>query len=656
MYEVIFIFFVFSVLAIWAGLYIRNYANFKLKGLNKSKFLYPNEFLFDSIPSIFPTVGILLTAAGIVYGLKGFNKDFDKDKIMELLSGIRYSFIATILGLMLLLLFQKLTERIKRKIEELENKDNKNFNQNPMEGLKEAISSLGMVNIQLQQSIMQHQTTMVELLNRNTNLIIDTQKEIKTALEVSNNNFLGFSDKSFKELSVTKKNINNKIDTISSRFIKIIEDSSTELTQTQQALKSSINEATVAIIKKVEDSSAEFTQSQNALKSSINETTASIIKKIKDSSSELTETQKALNSSIIETSSKLNEKIEGGLNSITDTQVNLKNVLIESSENIGNNLTEGLQGIQSVQAVFNDTVQERSDTLNGVLQAGFSNLYTNQNEQNERLDSLITENHQRTGTLIGLNEQVLASSLANNEIFETKFTEFITLLQENNTKGLAEAMNKVTEDFNQQMTGLIEKLVQENFSQLNESVQNLNTWQQENKENLNALSAHYQQTTELFSHSSEVLKEVANNTKLLVNDESKLNELIKQLSAIMIDDTKFSSITNKLTQTVELVESSTKLYEETSSKLNKWVVNEYEFKQGVELLIKNLEEFKDFNSGVWDNYRKEMQEAVKIIKETTSSLDNSVENLNSEFYERLSATFENLDNLILTHATKERDE
>ena len=627
MYEVIFIFFVFSVLAIWAGLYIRNYANFKLKGLNKSKFLYPNDFLFDSIPSIFPTVGILLTAAGIVYGLKGFNKDFDKDKIMELLSGIRYSFIATILGLMLLLLFQKLTERIKRKIEESENKDNKNFNQNPIEGLKEAISSLGMVNTLLQQSIMQHQTTMVELLNRNTNLIIDTQKEIKTALEVSNNNFLGFSDKSFKELSVTKKNINNKIDTISSRFIKIIEDSSTELTQTQQALKSSINE-----------------------------TTASIIKKIKDSSSEFTETQKALNASIIETSSKLNEKIEGGLNSITDTQVNLKNVLIESSENIGNNLTEGLQGIQSVQAVFNETVQERSDTLNGVLQAGFSNLYTNQNEQIERLDSLITENHQRTGTLIGLNEQVLASSLANNEIFETKFTEFITLLQENNTKGLAEAMNKVTEDFNQQMTGLIEKLVQENFSQLNESVQNLNTWQQENKENLNALSAHYQQTTELFSHSSEVLKEVANNTMLLVNDESKLNELIKQLSAIIIDDTKFSSITNKLTQTVELVESSTKLYEETSSKLNKWVVNEYEFKQGVELLIKNLEEFKDFNSGVWDNYRKEMQEAVKIIKETTSSLDNSVENLNSEFYERLSATFENLDNLILTHATKERDE
>lgn len=598
MFEIVFILFVFSALSIWAGLYIMNYANFKLKGINKSKILYPNDFLFESIPSIFPTVGILLTAAGIVYGLKGFNKDFDKDKIMELLSGIRYSFLATIIGLMLLLVFQKWTEYIKRKIDELENTENENYLQNPMEGLKDAILSLGLVNRELQQSIMQHQTTMVELLNRNTNLIIDTQKEIKTAIEVSNSTILEFSDQSFKELSETQNRLNNQIE-----------------------LSSSV-----------------------------------ITKKIENTTIELTETQKALKSSIMETTTQLNGKVEGGLNAITDTQVNIKNALLETSENISKNLTDGLQSIQAVQDVFNDTIKQRSDTLNGVLQTGFSNLYTNQNEQIERLDSLITENHQRTGTLISLNEQVLASSLANNEIFETKFTEFIRLLQENNTKGLVEVMHQVTQDFNAQMTGLIEKLVQENFSQLNESVQNLNTWQQENKENINILSSHYKQTTELFSHSSEVLKEVAANTKLLVSDESRLNEIVQQLSKIMIDDDKFSSITNKLTQTVELVESSTKLYEETSSKLNKWVVNEYEFKQGVELLIKKLEEFKDFNSGVWDNYRKEMQDAVKIIKETTSSLDNSVENLNSEFYERLSATFENLDNLIVTHVTKERDE
>ena len=118
----------------------------------------------------------------------------------------------------------------------------------------------------------------------------------------------------------------------------------------------------------------------------------------------------------------------------------------------------------------------------------------------------------------------------------------------------------------------------------------------------------------------------------------------------------FISITSKLSNTVELVEKSTILYEDTASKLNQWVVNEYEFKQGVEILINKLEEFKDFNSGVWESYRKEMQTAVNIIKDTTSTLSDNVENLDAEFYERLSNTLENLDSYIVTLIEREKDE
>ena len=90
--------------------------------------------------------------------------------------------------------------------------------------------------------------------------------------------------------------------------------------------------------------------------------------------------------------------------------------------------------------------------------------------------------------------------------------------------------------------------------------------------------------------------------------------------------------------------------------MNQWVVNEYEFKQGVEILINKLEEFKDFNSGVWESYRKEMQTAVNIIKDTTSTLSDNVENLDAEFYERLSNTLENLDSYIVTLIEREKDE
>ena len=107
---------------------------------------------------------------------------------------------------------------------------------------------------------------------------------------------------------------------------------------------------------------------------------------------------------------------------------------------------------------------------------------------------------------------------------------------------------------------------------------------------------------------------------------------------------------------IDLVEKSTILYEETSSKLNQWVVNEYEFKQGVEILIAKLEEFKDFNSDLWISYRKEMQEAVNNIKDITSLFNDNVDNLNAEFYERLSNTLENLDSYIVTLIERERDE
>ena len=345
-----------------------------------------------------------------------------------------------------------------------------------------------------------------------------------------------------------------------------------------------------------------------------------------------------------------------GFSSLQTTQKETNQVFTNNTNEVVSTMNAGLSSLQIAQQETNQVFTSSTNEVVAKMHEGYETIVAMQNTTNSNINLLTSEYTNSNQELIGVNREILTSSLANNGIFETKFSEFIKILQENNTKGLAEAMHQVTQDFNAQMTDLIEKLVQENFSQLNESVQNLNTWQQENKENLSALSSHYKQTTELFSHASEVLKEVAANTQLLVSDESKLNEIVQQLSKVMIDDDKFSSITNKLTQTVELVESSTRLYEETSSKLNKWVVNEYEFKQGVERLINNLEEFKDFNSGVWESYRKEMQESVNIIKNTSNSLNENVQTINEEFYERLSNTFENLDNLFLTLLNKERDE
>ena len=57
-----------------------------------------------------------------------------------------------------------------------------------------------------------------------------------------------------------------------------------------------------------------------------------------------------------------------------------------------------------------------------------------------------------------------------NKLLTEKFDEFSVLLKKSNTEALVEVMKKVTEEFQKQMNALINKLIQENFDQLNKRI------------------------------------------------------------------------------------------------------------------------------------------------------------------------------------------
>jgi DNA repair ATPase RecN len=196
------------------------------------------------------------------------------------------------------------------------------------------------------------------------------------------------------------------------------------------------------------------------------------------------------------------------------------------------------------------------------------------------------------------------------------------------------------------MSELINRLVKENFAELNNSVKSLNDWQKGNKEQVQKLTEQFQKTTEMFNISAITLKEVALNTKALTADDSKLSQIVQELSRVMIEDGKFQEITNKLVTTIETLENTTESFDETTSKLNEWVKTEKNFKEAAQILIAKLEEFRDLNGDVWEKYRKEMRSAVSVIKETSTSLSEDLGNINSEFYERLNDTLTNLDQCI----------
>jgi chromosome segregation ATPase len=200
------------------------------------------------------------------------------------------------------------------------------------------------------------------------------------------------------------------------------------------------------------------------------------------------------------------------------------------------------------------------------------------------------------------------------------------------------------------MSALIEKLVQENFQELNNSVQHMNQWQQENKEMIIKLTAQFEAVSKDFAISSSAIKEITTNTTKLTDENSHLSNLIKELQKVMIEDTKYQEIVEKLTSTIETLQENTDAFDETTNKLNNWVRSQMSFTDNIAKLLTRLEEIekiKDINEVFWNNTKKQLNEGVGLITQASQGLSNDLENINAEFYERLNDTLQNLDTLIL---------
>lgn len=233
-----------------------------------------------------------------------------------------------------------------------------------------------------------------------------------------------------------------------------------------------------------------------------------------------------------------------------------------------------------------------------------------------------------------------------NKLMQSKFDEFSALMQKNNVESLVKVMEEVTKEFNKSLKELINRLVQENFEQLNKSVEQLNVWQVENKNMISELTSQYYNMTSEFKVTSTVLEEVADNTHSLIADDGHLKRLIEELQKVLVDDTKFEEIIVKLNDTISKVHDGTEAFDEATKELNTWIRNHKDMGDGVRLLVKKLDEInriKDYNEEFWRETRQNMNEGVGIIANASKSLNSSVSTLNEEFYERLNNTLANLD-------------
>lgn len=307
--------------------------------------------------------------------------------------------------------------------------------------------------------------------------------------------------------------------------------------------------------------------------------------------------------------------------------------MVTSIGNVESSTTSILQHTAKVGDIHRN-IGEITDTISG--------MSTSQEEISAEVKSFGEKLH---GEVVEIEDKMEET----NKLLVEKFDEFSDLLKKSNTEALVEVMKNVTTEFQKQMNALINKLIQENFDQLNKSVERLNIWQQENKEMISSLTKQYKDMANSFEQTSTTLSSVGEDTKMLVSDGGKLRQLIDSLNQVLIEDTKFVEVTTKLADTVELTKSNMEQFDESTKSLNEWVRKQRNFVDGVQLLIEKLDELnklRNYNEQFWQSTKRSMEEGLGIIKGGSEALNSQLTNLDQKFYTRLSATLAELDTCI----------
>lgn len=399
-----------------------------------------------------------------------------------------------------------------------------------------------------------------------------------------------------------------------------------------------MSELNKATIERLSEQMAEQEKDRKAFYRSMGD----VMDKVKESQSAIAETLQSINTSQGSAASALDSIVilqrsqEGALDSIKETATSMVNS-IGSLEEVTSAQTESLDAMRKYSeevSEFTHHVPEILDVVGGIS--------TTQDEINEQVQKL-------KDILDAEVDQIERSMDKTNSLLERKFDEFTELLKKSNTEALVEVMKTVTAEFQKQMDALISKLIQENFDQLNQSVERLNQWQQENKEMIASLTRQYKEMADNFEATSTSLDRVKDDTESLVSEGGKLRQIVDALNEVIVNDEKFIKTADHLQKTVELSQSNMEAFEASTKALNEWVRKQRNFVDGVTLLIEKLEELakiKDYNEQFWAGTKRSLEEGVGILNKGSQTLRSSLTDIDRQFYARLNTTLAELDTCI----------
>ena len=566
----------------------------KIKNSDK---LVENRRVVEYFPTFISTLGVLGTFFGITMGLMAFDTtDLDKS-IPGLLDGLKTAFFTSLAGMIGSMI---LSAFIGRKQDEKEG------------GISDINQAAGTICQAVKQMSDLNKSTIEKLASQ-----MEEQEKDRKAFYSTMGSVMESVKKTQASISESLLSINKSQSAVESEMHSVVINQRSQNEVLFEATGSMINS-----IGRLEENSTTQTSHLAATQKSIVEIAEFThhIPDLVDLVEGMVGTQEEINTQVQKLKNILDGEVLQIEESMNKTNQLLERKFDEFTELLKKSNTEALvevialvEGMVGTQEEINAQVQKLKNILDGeVLQ--------------------IEESMNKT-----------------NQLLERKFDEFTELLKKSNTEALVEVMKKVTEEFQKQMHSLINKLIQENFDQLNRSVERLNQWQQENKEMISSLTQQYKQMATNFETTSDSLDKVKDDTEALVSEGGKLRKIVDALNEVIVNDERFIKTAEHLQKTAELSQSNMESFDASTKALNGWVRKQRNFVDGVTLLIDKLEEIakiKDYGQEFWQGTKKNMEEGVGIIKQGSETLQRSLADLDRQFYARLNTTLAELDTCI----------
>lgn len=594
---------IYLLMVVWVGIsiYLIN---------KKRQHKSVNDYLYDSIPSMFVTLGVLGTFGGIFLGLQNFQVDTMENiekSIPTLLEGLRGAFSTSIIGIILSLIFGRIADIIQGTQKEAVHIPS--GEEEAILGVNESLSSV-----------------ITQLKTLNTSF----EENIPSQLEELKAN-------SKKQLSFVKQNATKE-----HQLLTGIKESILDNTEKEKTLLTNISDSILAESKTQIDALRLIEKQGEVINTSVIDLKKDISKQLEDELSAIG----TIKEQILANQSFLDTKFK------------------EFGELLAKNNTEALvEVMKEATAQFNTQMKELIDKL---VKENFQEL----NNSVQQLNSWQIENKKQVATLIDTFNKVTENFVSTSSSIQNITTNTEILTDKNGYLSvLIQELQKVMIDdtkFQEITTKLIEAVenVKENINSfdkstgeftttvglVNENVVSLNSWQDKNKEQVTTLMDAFDKARANFESTSKSIKTITENTEKLTDKNSHLTNLIKELQKVMINDTKFQEITSKLESTVVTVEKNINAFDKTTNKLNNWVVKQMNFSDSVAKLLSKLEKIdkiKDVNEIFWKETKTQLNEGVNIISKANKKLSKDIDAINTEFYERLNDTLQNLDNLII---------